>query len=394
MKPRIEYVIVAALTLISAVPFAQGNAPRKLGAPTAMLEQEFTGIDGIFELKDGRVILLDPRESAIHLIDFKAKASRKIGRDGDGPGEYRRAVEIWPSSGDSALIRDFARFGRLMVVTPNGELGGFVSTTDSALSKRAFQVMFVDRAGRFYGPEYTAQGTFDSARVVRWDRGRGTRDTVARFRASLEPAGPPNEADVVRDRDGRIIGYRPATRARVFRPQNSFAVAGDGRVAIVRAAPYQVSIIELDGRKSTGPAIRYAPVPIADAEKEQWIEEGKRPGLSLTIRNGVTTTEYRKGEPRVATNVDWPDAYPPFVSQSARFASDGTLWVLRHVRAGAPPLYDVFDRAAKLTYTAELPPKTKLVGFGAGTVYLARVDDDDLHYLERYALPASRPVRP
>ena len=63
------------------------------------------------------------------------------------------------------------------------------------------------------------------------------------------------------------------------------------------------------------------------------------------------------------------------------------LWVKRNTKAGAAPLYDVFDRAGKLAFQLELPPKTKVVGFGAGSVYLARVDDDDLHFLQRYKLP-------
>jgi hypothetical protein len=34
-----------------------------------------------------------------------------------------------------------------------------------------------------------------------------------------------------------------------------------------------------------------------------------------------------------------------------------------------------------------LPAKTRLLGFGQGTVYLVRTDDDDLQYLQRYRLP-------
>jgi hypothetical protein len=370
------------------------QASRRLGAPTAKLDQEFTGIDGIFELRDGRVIVLDPRETAIHLIDLKAGSSKKIGREGDGPGEYRRAVEIWPASGDSALIRDPTRYGKLMVVTPTGELGGFVSTTDSTLNVRAFQVMFVDRAGRFYGPEYTAQGTFDSARVVRWDRKSAKRDTLTRFRASIAPAAPPTEADVFRDKDGRIIGYRPAARPRVYVPYNVFTVGEDGRVAIVRAAPYQVSIIGVDGRRTIGPAIQYSQIPVTSAERQEWISEMAKPGLVLISRNGVSSSEYRKRPPTPESEIDWGDVLPPFPNNAARFASDGMLWVRRYVKAGAPPLYDVFDAAAKLAYSLELPPKTKVVGFGAGSVYLARVDDDDIHYLEKYTLPASRAIRP
>ena len=35
----------------------------------------------------------------------------------------------------------------------------------------------------------------------------------------------------------------------------------------------------------------------------------------------------------------------------------------------------------------ELPPRTRLVGFGVRSVYLVRLDVDDIERLERHALP-------
>ena len=90
----------------------------------------------------------------------------------------------------------------------------------------------------------------------------------------------------------------------------------------------------------------------------------------------------------------WPPTKPAIEREAGIFASDGMLWIKRNVKAEAPIMYDVLDRAAKLAFQLELPPKRKVVGFGKGSVYLAREDDDGLHYLERYALPASRPTRP
>ena len=55
--------------------------------------------------------------------------------------------------------------------------------------------------------------------------------------------------------------------------------------------------------------------------------------------------------------------------------------------AGTPPTYDVIDRAARLSHRVQLPPRSKLVGFGNGTLYLVRLDDDDLQYLERHPIP-------
>jgi hypothetical protein len=71
-----------------------------------------------------------------------------------------------------------------------------------------------------------------------------------------------------------------------------------------------------------------------------------------------------------------------------QFAPDGTLWIQRTTAdASAPPTYDLIGPAATIIGRMVLPANTRLVGFGVGTVYLVRVDEDDLEYLQRYRLP-------
>jgi hypothetical protein len=87
----------------------------------------------------------------------------------------------------------------------------------------------------------------------------------------------------------------------------------------------------------------------------------------------------------------WPEFLPPY-NGSAMFAPDGLLWIPRLTAAGRPPLYDIIDGRGALRERVELPPRTKLVGFGVNSLFLVRMDADDLQYLQRYALPtASRP---
>jgi hypothetical protein len=50
-------------------------------------------------------------------------------------------------------------------------------------------------------------------------------------------------------------------------------------------------------------------------------------------------------------------------------------------------VYDVFDGTGKLARHVMLPDDTRLVGFGKNSVYLVRIDDDDLQWLERYRRP-------
>jgi hypothetical protein len=63
----------------------------------------------------------------------------------------------------------------------------------------------------------------------------------------------------------------------------------------------------------------------------------------------------------------------------------GEVWVERTRQADDPtPVYDIFDGAGKLTGLATLRPRSRVVGFGRGAVYVVRIDEDDLQYLERY----------
>ena len=46
-------------------------------------------------------------------------------------------------------------------------------------------------------------------------------------------------------------------------------------------------------------------------------------------------------------------------------------------------MYDVFAADGKLVRRVSFPAKTRLVGFGEGTIYVARRDDDDRQDLGR-----------
>ena len=77
----------------------------------------------------------------------------------------------------------------------------------------------------------------------------------------------------------------------------------------------------------------------------------------------------------------------PFESGSPRVAPDGNLWVSRYVPAGDRPLIDVFDAEGHPIAIVELPEEREIVGFGDGSVYLARGDDLGFMWLERYRRP-------
>ena len=141
-------------------------------------------------------------------------------------------------------------------------------------------------------------------------------------------------------------------------------------------------------------------VRITAAEKTDFARNSIRPGAILirggpapSSPKGATGAAPRPRAPAMSKldiekiftpDQQWPEVKPPFLDAAVRVAPDGNVWVLR-TRAwdDSIPTFDVFDAAGRVVERVALPKRTKLVGFGKGTVYLARTDEDDLVWLQR-----------
>ena len=78
--------------------------------------------------------------------------------------------------------------------------------------------------------------------------------------------------------------------------------------------------------------------------------------------------------------------WPAGAGAGAGLSRRSNLGVERYVASGDDPQFDVFDENGQKQGELKLPAGRQLVGFGDGTVYLARIDEDDLQWLERYRM--------
>jgi hypothetical protein len=366
-----------AVLLAAPALHAQGVPTVALSKPLAERADPLTDASAVRELADGRVIVLDRGVALVLLLDSTLSKATPIGRIGSGPGEYRSPIDLLALPGDRTAIRDWAS-DDFLIVTPDGKPGGTLPNrggSGCAISVRAQARIFraTDRDGRFYTEaeprDYSGGGigrVVDRAAIERWD-GSCHADTLA----FVPPRGG--------------VSY-PAGDVLPFPNPILWAVAPDGRVAIVHPDPYRIDIVDSAGVLHAGSPIRYDRVRVDEAIKRAWREEQAKPMAAITMsRTGAVGT--RMSKRRVTEPGRWPAYLPPFLASAARFANDGALWVQRTTRADAPPTYDLIDEGGRVERQVTLPKRSKLVGFGDGTVYVVRLDEDDLEYLQRYRLP-------
>jgi len=246
-----------------------------------------------------------------------------------------------------------------------------------------------DGRGRVYGqaplmlsgtPGGGAPQIPDSMPVLRWDRGTDRLDTVLMVPNPMAGGGGAVTM-MVRGGGARMAGGQQ----RAFYPADAWAIAPDGRIALVRAENYHVEWIDANGRRAVGPTIPYERVKVTKADQEQWIQ-ARTAGTQMIV-NGRRMTP-----PAIdPKDVDWAEFKPPFTTASV--TPDGELWVLASQPASAKgPLYDVFDSRGERVRQVRLPDGRRVVGFGNGTVYAVSVSGPKQYELEREHDEHSRPV--
>ena len=378
--------VVLPLLVVAAPVLAQQR-----GVPTVALRapveyaEPFTNVASVREFRDGRVLVVDPREKRVELVDLARGTATAVGREGSGPGEWRMPGLALPYLGDSAILTD-PLAGRVHVVAPNGTIAR--TTQAPPNPSRGNEVPVFPRAADALGRVYYLDEPFTGGTTT------AATGTVRSVDLRTGAAGEHGTVGLaVRNVATSGSGDRMSisiSNASALPAQDVWTVGRDGRVAIVRHAPYRVEWVAPNGQRVTGPEIAYTPVEVTEQDKEARRAAQRRGGQGVRMTFGGGSGGSAPAPPPAAARAepDWPEVKPPFLANAAAVAPDGRLWVLRTRAAGDPiPSYDVFDSFGTLAARVTLPKDTRLVGFGERSVYLARTDADDLQWLQRYELP-------
>lgn len=367
-----------------------------LSSLTATFPDGLGAVRGVRELPDGRVLVSDGLGKAVVVWDLAGGADT-IGGVGGGPAEYQLPDALWALPDGKTLLVDLGNgrltelgadlsFGETMPIAKATE-GPAEPPSPEAEQRRMQQTSFVlprgvDRQGRIYFQDF-GMGMTDSVAIKRFDPSSGQTEAVGKIK------GP----EVSRSESGGEGNRDVQIRQVPLAPQDAWAVAWDGRVAMVRADDYHVEWVQPGGQVVRGQAVDYRPLPIRTADKEEWVADLARNGLSvaISIDDGRRQTVFSRGARGVESAIDsypWPETKPAFSSSGVRVSREGDAWVERHVPAGEARSFDIFGADGNLKARVRLPEDRELVAFGDGCVYLIRIDEFDFNWLERYEIPS------
>lgn len=372
-------LLIALLALTAQTAHAQVTRIT-LSRPDATLPEPFSVVRGARELPGARLLLADWIEQRVALADFRTGQVTDRGRTGEGPQEFLLPSALIPFRGDSTLLVD-AGNARVAVLDGTGVIRRFLRAPQPA----ALHPGGADARGRIYFtiPPWHATRPLagDSVELAAWDPATDAVRVIARLHGSTPSKQKPGE--------GPRIPYV------VFAPQDTWTVSPDGAVAIVRADGYYVEWLDERGARR-GKKQQPKPVAASAADRRDaarnFAANAAEGGRSS---NGGTGYSAAPAETRSDAEVarlerasTFAPALPPFRPGSALADPKGRVWVARWGRAGDAVRYDVFDAAGAVVAMVELRPGTRLVAIGARHAYAVRADADELHWVERYALPA------
>ena len=382
---RIARAIALGALFVAAPAFAQ--TLRDLPKPAREIEDPFSMVNGVIEIKPGTVLAIDVTEMQLTLVDFAKGSKTAIGRQGSGPGEYRAPSGLFRLQGDTIWVLD-ALQQRLVAFNPDLTPGSTIvlQIFDQSTMTALTQPFFGDRKGQLYASAMAIQAGRsggqmqmsipDSVGLVRVDpRNKSARTELARVR--FPTSGKPEMKT-----NGTAIKMSMSYPGLVA--SDPWTVFPDGRIAIVRGATYTVEFIGADGKKSVPTRIAYNPIKVTEADQKAEMDEARKQmkDQAKTVQKMMPANMSMDFE--LLPPESWPANYPPVSPLGAMAAPDGRLWVKRSIpfRQGHEE-WDVIDQAGKLVARWKLPAKTTIVAIGQGVVYTVRTDEDDLRYLQR-----------
>jgi hypothetical protein len=361
----------------------------------------FTAINGVDLDNDGNIYVFEGSDAELRVYSPEGELLHRIGRRGEGPGEFRGAPGFG-IHGDT--IWAVESFGRRI------HLFGLDGTVISTAPVQNVTVGLQTGLGIVMPTEMTVDGTLiGELRIYTGSRDMeiavGRRDTVptprVRFAADgtvIDTAGwmprfPPAESnsEMLTVGSNRYLVPGPPSEEPLL------VGIGDGHLFIERSVAMSgersqltVTRIGLAGDTVMSLAFAYTPRPFDEAALDEYAwRSARRPGGGVRLVNGVPQPEPVADDSmdvfaRVRGAMNFPAFQPPI--RAHRMADDGGIWLMREEDGGDTQRWTVLGPEAHLVGEITLPRGVYPIWMDSETFFAIERDDFDVQWLVRYRL--------
>jgi hypothetical protein len=355
----------------------------QIGALEGPEEYQFTELVAVARMGDGRIVVADRGASELKVFGPDGGFLYPVGREGEGPGEFRRLEYVGVFGGDSLATFDRA-LRRVQIFGPGGE---FVrSCLLESWGETAIPDKIIDLADdSTLAIRYIDFGTEVPNGIARWPHEIVTTLDLRTGRPDSVAYVPGSEASVQARPNG---GYSHGQY--IFGKGNEFS-ARAGRIALISTDTFSVRVVGVAGLPILTIRREVQPDPVTDDVFERYVEgtlgivfppEGTAsPGDVALFRQSLFN------RPRAST-------LP--ILRSVQLDAEGNVWVERDYLPGEdPPPYLVFRSDGTWLGEVAMPPaldrgfipyQAPYFQIGSGFLLGLFKDELDVQYVRLYEL--------
>lgn len=322
---------------------------------------ELTRVQSLDVDSRGRVYIAEGRsQPAVTILRLDGRLERRLGRAGDGPGEFREPLSVQVLRGDTLMVYD-AREYRVSFFAPGDD--------------RPVQALRLE--GGVDGVPFAARMLPDGRLLVQlmryYEAGAGPADDRGRSQVYVlaDPrTGQPLGAPILRlpapgrtliARRGSLVGAMPID----FGDARKLRLAPDGTLVYGTDGALRFDRFDLAGTRIGGFDAPFQPLPFTRADLERELAQSSD-FFEETIRSGAPE--------------HWP-SYADFqVDDRGRLfvTMGGTPTRAREVR--------IFEPLGRETGRFTIPPNTRIHRVIGARIYAVTLDEYEVPVIVRYAL--------
>jgi hypothetical protein len=347
----------------------------------------FDRVMGLVRLSDGRWVVADMGSSQLRYYDANGHHLLSVGRNGEGPGEFRQLMAVFLLRGDT-IAADDSRYRHQLF----DEKGNFVASL--RMNDHPSAQQYYPIAARSDGTVIVlAQAPFPQ----KLDEPRSY--AISYMRAELTHTA--NAAELTL-RDTAITwnaiqlmpGWRGGTDQLQFSGRVDAAVLSDG-FAVADPNSNEVRYYDSSGALRTIARGEGTRVAVTEEHKEAL----RARMIDLPAEGGGQVPEsLRRQRMEITKTWQYAEHLPVFAQMLA--GSDGTIWLRDfvenekmigtwHAAPASPARWSALDRSGELLASVQLPGRFKPMLFGEDFVAGLYRDDEDVEFVHVYSIARS-----